>query len=52
MEMIEAELTLNKGSKSLAYRVMGPATTIVEGSFPVLNVHPRVLTRPTVGLCP
>lgn len=44
--------TLNSGSKSFAYLLIGPATTIVELSLPVRKVHPRVLIVPTVGLCP
>lgn len=42
--------TLNNGNKSVAYRLIGPATTIVEGSLPVRNVQPFVLIAPTVGL--
>lgn len=45
-------LTFIIGSKSLAYRLMGPATTMVSVSSPVLNVHPFILTAQTVGLWP
>lgn len=38
------------GKRSQAFRVIGPATTIVDSSFPVRNVHPLVFTIPTVGL--
>lgn len=46
----KAPHTFIRGKRSQAFRVIGPATTIVDCSFPVRNVHPLVFTIPTVGL--